>query len=185
MRDASTEPLVLRAATREDANAVAQLHAESWRTHYRASLTTAYLDGPVYAERRATWALRLDHPRDGQFVILAESAGALVGFVCVFADHDRTYGALIDNLHVATASRGVGIGRHLLEAVGETLRHVLPLRPVYLFVIEGNHDARGFYLAMGGTITDEVRDTLVDGSQVTALRVEWPTPLALVGTGLR
>ena len=41
-----------------DANAIAAVHAESWRTAYRGILSDAYLDGPIDAERRRLWRAR-------------------------------------------------------------------------------------------------------------------------------
>ena len=53
MPSARTDPNMLRfrEATRADAMAVARLHAESWRVHYRGAYRDAYLDGDVVEDR--------------------------------------------------------------------------------------------------------------------------------------
>jgi hypothetical protein len=36
-----------RAAGQDDAHAIAELHADSWRRHYRGAYSDAFLDGDV------------------------------------------------------------------------------------------------------------------------------------------
>jgi hypothetical protein len=64
-----------------DSDAVAALHAASWRRHYRGAYADAYLDGDIIAERREVWARRMATPREDQCTIVAKADGALVGFV--------------------------------------------------------------------------------------------------------
>ncbi len=54
-----TKVVRYREATAEDALAVATLHAESWRTHYRGAYRDEYLDGPVLEERTGVWSERV------------------------------------------------------------------------------------------------------------------------------
>lgn len=171
--------VTIRRAHEGDAARVGALHAASWRAHYRGSLSDAYLDGPVEEERAAVWAQRLGHPRPGQIVLLAEDDG-LAGFVCVFLDHDRSFGSFIDNLHVAVARKGQGIGRQLMREVAEAMHHDVPRRPAYLFVLEANAAARGFYERIGGRAVEHLRHQEPDGSQVAAMRYVWDSAAALI-----
>ncbi|TQS39512.1 GNAT family N-acetyltransferase [Cryptosporangium phraense] len=52
----------LRPATAADAPAIARLHADSWRRHYRGAYADSFLDGDVLADRRAVWESRLAAP---------------------------------------------------------------------------------------------------------------------------
>ena len=54
-----------RLAASDDAQAVADLHARSWRRHYRGAYSDAFLDGDVIADRLAVWADRLREPTPG------------------------------------------------------------------------------------------------------------------------
>src|ERR1700709_817210 len=163
-----------RPARPDDAATIAALHAASWRAHYRGSLSDAYLDGPIGAERLAVWTERLSHPRAGQVVLLAEDGETALGFVCAFLDHDRQHGTLIGNLHVTVDRKGSGIGRLLMREAGEAMQHALPRGPVYLFALASNHAARAFYERLGGTLEGEERKTEPDGSSVLAVRYVWP-----------
>lgn len=62
--------------------------------------------------------------------------------------------------------------------------HAVPRRPVYLFVLEANHDARRFYDRIGGDVAEQGRHTEPDGSEVAVLRYVWADPAAVItGTG--
>jgi ribosomal protein S18 acetylase RimI-like enzyme len=172
--------VTMRPARAADAARVAALHAASWRAHYRGSMSDQYLDGPVEAERAAVWKQRLESPRGGQVVLLAEEGDELVGFVCVFLDHDRTFGSFIDNLHVSAHRKGAGIGRTLMRQAGEAMLHAIPQRPAYLYVLEGNHAARAFYERIGGRVVEQGRHVEPDGSEVAVLRFVWDNAGALI-----
>ena len=169
-----------RMATEADSRALAALHVESWRANYRGALSDAYLDGPVEAERRSVWKERFERPRAGQIVMLAERAGSLVGFICGFADHDRTWGTLIDNLHVAPSHKGRGLGRGLMRAIAQHLVQASPGRPIHLYVLEANHAARGFYDRLGGEPVEHGRKLEPDGSECSVIRYAWPSPARLL-----
>src|SRR5213592_3783401 len=63
-----------RLAGPADAEAVANLHADSWRRHYRGAYSDAFLDGDVVADRLAVWTERLREPDPRRCTILAEDA---------------------------------------------------------------------------------------------------------------
>ena len=52
----------LRPAGLPDAAQIAELHAASWRRHYRGAFADSYLDGDVVTERRTGWSSRLAAP---------------------------------------------------------------------------------------------------------------------------
>lgn len=172
--------VAIRSAGPDDAPRIAALHAASWQAHYRGEFSDAYLDGPIEEERATVWTQRLEHPRVGQVVLVAEDAGRLVGFVCLFLDHDRTFGSYIDNLHVAVDRKGGGIGRALMREAGLAMHHALPRRPASLTVLESNHAAQGFYERIGGRMVEQGRNTEPDGSEVSVRRYLWDSPAALI-----
>ncbi len=106
-----------REATEADAMAIATLHAESWRAHYRGGYHDEYLDGDVVGERVRVWKKRLSTPAPNQFVVLAEDDHGLVGFACAYGRDDETWGTLLDNLHVRPEFQGRGTGATLLGEV--------------------------------------------------------------------
>ncbi|KAB2932692.1 MAG: GNAT family N-acetyltransferase [Leptonema illini] len=106
--------MILRFATVEDTEAIATLHAESWRTSYRGMLRDEYLDKDVFQDRKDLWMSRLFSPAENQCIILAEEDDELCGFICAFGNDDPRWGTLIDNLHVRQDRKGLGIGKALI-----------------------------------------------------------------------
>lgn len=138
----------LRVADDNDFEPVAQLHADSWRRHYRGAYADAYLDGDLVADRRAVWSARLG-ARAGTETVLAEDGGRLIGFVHVVFDADPAWGSLIDNLHVAHDRKRSGIGSRLVEHAAEAVGRAATGNGMFLWVLERNVAAQAFYLACG------------------------------------
>lgn len=167
--------MTYRLATPTDAEAIAALHAQSWRQSYRGILTDAYLDGDIFADRRAVWQGRLTEPAPNQFLLVAEAEGTVRGFVCAFGDDDPRWGTLVDNLHVSQTVKGLGIGTALLQRVGEWVKAHREHPGFYLWVFEKNHGARRFYENRGGENVEQAVKDNPGGGQALAFRVAWPT----------
>ena len=142
---------MFRDARATDAAAVAALHAESWRRHYRGAYADSFLDGDVLADRRDFWAVRLSEAGavSFQLTIIAEDPEP-VGFVHVAIAADERFGALVDNLHVAHDRQRHGIGARLMRLAAEALVEARHDEAVYLWALEQNLAARAFYEAIGG-----------------------------------
>jgi GNAT superfamily N-acetyltransferase len=173
----------LRTATSADAVAVADLHADSWRRHYRGVYRAEYLDGDVLAERRAVWTARFGDPAADARTILAEHDGVLVGFAHVIFDDDPTWGALLDNLHVAFDHKRGGIGRQLVVASAQAVLDRPQSTGMYLWALEANVAARAFYRAIGGEEAGAELSPLEGGGTAVAVRYSWPDPTVLVSPG--
>jgi GNAT superfamily N-acetyltransferase len=176
--------LQLRTATGADAVAVADLHAESWRRHYRGAYDNEFLDGDVCAERRAVWTERLAAiDLEVARTILIEEDGQLLGFSHVMFDDDATWGALVDNLHVTFDHKRGGIGTALMQASAIAVLERAQPTGLYLWALEMNTPARAFYRARGGDeVTFEMSD-LEGGGQAMAVRYAWRDPAVLLSPG--
>jgi GNAT superfamily N-acetyltransferase len=140
----------LREAGPDDADAIALLHADSWRRHYRGAYADAFLDGDVVADRRSVWSARLAAPA-GSATVLAEDDGHLLGFVHVVFNKDERWGSLVDNLHVTYARQRTGVGTVLIRRAAEAVTEGATGPAMYLWVLEQNRAAQAFYSALGGT----------------------------------
>ena len=162
-----------RRAQLRDAEAVALLHARSWRENYRGAFPDPFLDGDLPGERLRVWRERLGDPPRNQLVQLAVDGENLAGFVCAYGGHDPRWGSLIDNLHVARASKGGGIGSSLMRHAGAWLGRHHPGLGIYLWVLEANSSARRFYEHLGahdaGVSTMETHG----GAIVRSCRYTW------------
>jgi ribosomal protein S18 acetylase RimI-like enzyme len=167
--------MIVRQATAGDAVAIAHLHAESWRSAYRGIFSDDFLDNAVHEERRESWQARFSGGESRPFfVLLAENGDLLGGFACVFPEKDPIWGSYLDNLHVTPGFTGHGIGRSLLREVVHHLETNRVRGGLYLWVVEQNHRARGFYEKAGGTIVGSEPHIMPDGQGVVAMRCHWP-----------
>jgi ribosomal protein S18 acetylase RimI-like enzyme len=145
-----------RPAAASDADDIAELHAESWRLHYRGAYSDGFLDGDVFLERRKVWSQRLPDSPGATSTVVAVKDATIVGFVHTVFGSDPQWGALLDNLHVRADMKRQGIGRGL---VAEAARSVLAddtSRGMYLWVLEQNVAAQGFYRAQSGIDVERV-----------------------------
>lgn len=175
----------IRVARPADANAIAALHAESWRRHYRGAYSDSFLDGDVDADRLEVWTKRLGHSDGTASTILAEVEGAVVGFAHVVFDDDSNWGSLVDNLHVAFDRKRHGIGSRLMT---EMAREVVARGSggLYLWVLEQNTIAQTFYEALDGHCVERAFVAAPGGDldrlngMPAKLRYVWADPAALL-----
>ena len=176
-----------RSARAIDANAVATLHADSWRRHYRGAYSDAFLDGEVVEDRLSVWVGRLGNPLPEACTFVAERDGIVVGFAHGILGEDPTWGALLDNLHVAHGLKGRGIGSRLLTLIAQVVTERTPSSGLYVWVLEQNSRAQACCAARGGAcVGREVAlppggdPRRLNGAPVK-LRYAWPHPSKLVG----
>jgi GNAT superfamily N-acetyltransferase len=185
---ACVDRLQFRVAGFSDAEGIAVLHAESWRRHYRGAYSDAFLDGDVTADRLAVWADRLRTPDLGCRTIVAESGGGLLGFAHTVFDDDPSWGALLDNLHVADGHKRRGVGSRLLALTAQAVADRADRTGLYLWVLEQNLDAQAFYRARGGMCVGWRSVSPPGGvpgrlnGSPAALRYAWPDPTVLLGS---
>lgn len=183
---AHLQELQFRLAGPADAEAVARLHAESWRRHYRGAYSDSFLDGDVLADRLTVWSERLRDPDPRRCTILAEDGG-LAGFANTAFEEDPTWGALLDNLHVAGTHQRRGIGSGLLALTAQALLERAHPTGLYLWVLEQNVAAQAFYEACGGRRAGREPVSPPGGvagrlaGSPAKLRYAWPQPAVLLG----
>ena len=156
-----------------DTDAIAALHAESWRSAYQGLVPDDVLGEGLDAERLQFWRDRFAGPHPERRVVFTAMADeTLAGFACALADADPLHGPLLDNLHVKPGWRGHGIGARLLQESRAWCHTIAPGQPMHLWVLEGNVAARGFYFAQGGVETERRIDHR-GGMDIVSLRCVW------------
>jgi GNAT superfamily N-acetyltransferase len=146
-------PVRFRPAGVDDADRIADLHADSWRRHYRGAYADSFLDGDVAADRRTVWSARLA-ARAGTDTTVAEHDGRLVGFIHVVFDDDPGWGSLVDNLHVVHDQHRTGLGTRLLTHAAQAVVDRATSNAMYLWVLQQNAAAQQFYRASGAVCTE-------------------------------
>jgi ribosomal protein S18 acetylase RimI-like enzyme len=170
-----------REATALDVDAIAGLHADSWRRNYRGAYSEAFLDGDVFADRLAVWTGRLTQVRSSDYTIVGELDGNVLGFAHTISDADPTWGALLEDLHVSHDVKGQGIGTRLMAETAGALMRRRPSTGLYLTVLEQNTKAQAFYDARGGTcVGRKLGGPFPGGGTAVVLTYTWPDPSRLL-----
>lgn len=151
---------MIREATASDADAIARVHRESWRTTYSGILPAAVVGQRTERQTAAEWRARLARAGGLEAVWLAEREGEVVGFASCGAARHRLGGleAEVYALYVLQAWQRRGVGRGLIGAcAGHFARH--GQFGFYLWVLKANR-ARLFYEALGGVELGEKSERL-------------------------
>lgn len=166
------DELTIRLADAGDAEAVAMLHARSWRSAYRGIYPDAYLDGELDEDRRRLWTARLGG--GGFRVLVAEDGATLLGFAGFAPDPHPDWGVLLDNFHVDPDRKGLGIGRILFAAgAGDVLARDTETG-IHLFVYAANAAACRVYDRLGGRVVERLDDPPGGLPGQAELRYHWP-----------
>lgn len=174
-----------RRASAHDAQAIARLHADSWRRHYRGAYSDSFLDGDVVADRLVAWSARLGERDASSCTIVAEDGG-VVGFAHTIFDHDASWGALLDNMHVSQTHKRRGVGSRLLALTARALLERSDRHGLYLWVLEQNRAAQAFYEARGAERVERAPVSAPGGipgrlcGSPCKLRYAWRNPARLL-----
>ncbi|MTB51814.1 GNAT family N-acetyltransferase [Lewinella sp. W8] len=166
--------VTFRPGKQEDAAVIAEIHCRSWQLHYRGDFTDDYLDREAPSERLLVWKDRLARDNPRMLLELALIDGEVVGFSCVFLDHHESFGHLLDNLHVRPGFYGEGIGKQLLlRSMSSVSKARGAKAPFYLWVLESNEQAIGFYDRLRGRRGITETHHFPGGNTVQAISYHW------------
>ncbi|CAH2907283.1 MAG: GCN5-related N-acetyltransferase [uncultured Paraburkholderia sp.] len=101
-------------------------------------------------------------------VLIAVLGDEPIGFVCVERQPESAWGVLLDNLHALPGYQGIGAGKLLMRAAEDWARAQGETQ-LYLYVLEGNMPAIGFYERQGWQFVGAEPDRM-GGVDITALR---------------
>ena len=138
----------VRAARPDDAHAVAAIHVATWRDAYAGLLPEEFLAGLDAGQWAERWHARLAAPAEGVFTQVFEADGRLQGFASGGPSRDEFRGGEVYTVYVDPGCQGRGAGSRLLAAATRLLAGA-GFADASLWVLSGNHPARGFYEAQG------------------------------------
>lgn len=162
---------LVRAATPDDAPAVARVHVDTWRATYAGLIPQAVLDGLSVERREVFWRSVAEAPGEHRLLV-AEASGRVVGFASTgpARDDDLPPGSgELMAIYVEPAAWGKGHGARLLRRAVADLRE-RGLDPLILWVLSENSRGRGFYDAMGWRPDGSARPIDFDGTSVEEVR---------------
>jgi ribosomal protein S18 acetylase RimI-like enzyme len=175
-----------RPASSSDAAGIAKLHAESWRKYYRGAYSDRFLDHSVTSDRLAVWTQQTREKQADEYTLVAESDERIMGFAHTILGDDPKWGALLENLHVASVMQRSGIGTQLMVGTADAIVERAPSRGLYLWVLEQNAAAQAFYHSFGGACVERSLAPAPGGdpSRLSGnpyrMRYVWPDPNVLL-----
>src|SRR6266567_5869183 len=140
---------MVRAATLDDAAAIARVNVSSWRSSFSGMLPgefLASLSEPNYTER---WKRVIVEGNSKVYV--AEDETGVVGFASGGRERagEQGYKGELYAIYVMDAAKRRGFGRELVRAMVGGLRE-LALGDMIVWVLRDNAPARAFYERLGG-----------------------------------
>jgi ribosomal protein S18 acetylase RimI-like enzyme len=166
------EDVTIRSAENSDSASIARIHVEAWRDAYADLLPVDYLARLDPKIEAARWARSLGIGPNGR-TLVAEVADSVVGYASIGAARDRgSEAGEIYALYVETDWREQGIGRALVETAFARF-HRRGLTMAFIWCLEGNVAARGFYSRCGGVLLGERRLESVRGIALPVVGFRW------------
>jgi GNAT superfamily N-acetyltransferase len=144
----------IREARPEDAQRIAWVHLESWKTTYPGIVPQAHIDGLKIENGIRNWQERLTQD-GGPVVFVAEDEAGIFGFAAggkIMHPVDRFEGEL-GAIYLLASHQQRGAGAALVRRMARALRE-RGFQSMAVWVLKAN-PARGFYERMGGVLVGE------------------------------
>lgn len=174
--------VMLREAVAEDAEAIARVMVNTWRTTYPGLIDQGYLDRLSVADYSLRWDRILSQRRhsNGVFAVDLPEAG-VVGFASCGRerDLDRTYLGELYAIYIEDAYQAAGWGRGLVAASARWLE-AHGMRSMLVWVLRDNLRARGFYERLGGEYVAETGRPLGE-IEIDEVSYGWLDTTPLIG----
>ncbi len=146
--------MTIREAVPADAQGIARVHVESWRTTYPGIMPQEHLDALSVTDRERTWheILRGDGPAPTMVYVAETDGGEIVGFVAGGAEKagDADFRGEISGLYLLQSQQGRGLGRRLVQTFARRLSQ--DGYQTLLIWVNVHNPARRFYEALGGVL---------------------------------
>jgi GNAT superfamily N-acetyltransferase len=147
---------MIRTAVVDDADAIARVQVDTWRSAYRSLVPSEVLDSLSYEQRSEYWSSIISREeRDRIFLVAEEEENGVVGFcVCgVNRDEDSEFASELYAIYVLEVHQNHGIGRTLFDKSREwTLDR--GMTSMIVWVLRDN-PYRRFYEAVDGQVVSE------------------------------
>jgi ribosomal protein S18 acetylase RimI-like enzyme len=167
----------VRAAVEADAEAVATVHVESWRSTYRGLVPDDYLAGLSVERRAGMWRQLIAEAGSDRGVVVLEEGGKVIGF-CHYGpsrDSDAQGTGEVMSIYLMAEQWRHGGGTRLLNAALSAMTDA-GYAHATLWVLEENTRARTFYDARSWVPDGAVK---VDDREAFQLReVRYCRPLS-------
>ncbi len=173
--------MIIRRATPEDAEEIAQVHVDSWKTTYRGIVPQRYLDEMEILPRAEFWRKHIE--ASDSRVCVAETNGKVTGFISggplrePLSDFDGESVGEIAAIYIVFEAQRRGCGRAMTQRLAEDLLQD-GLKSAVVWVLERN-PACGFYARLGGELIGR-KTIAIGGTDLVEVAYRWKDLRVLV-----
>jgi GNAT superfamily N-acetyltransferase len=148
--------LSIRAATADDARAIAQVRVEAWRSTYKGMIPDAYLAGMSVDQSAVLWERVLGAVSGKASIFVAVNGTGVAGFAAgnLLAEPKHDLDAELTAIYLRRECQREGVGRRLVGAVAAAEK-AQGATGLLTWVIAGNKGARAFYERLGAQLLIE------------------------------
>ena len=174
----------VRRAEPQDADGIAAVRFQTWRSSYASLLPTVVFEDVTEAELIPYWRSRFTCDRPRFTWVAVSPADQIVGFVDAQSPsrpEERVFDAELDYAYVLQSWQGQGLGRRLLEGLARDLSEA-GIKSVGVRFFAANHSGEKFYRRMGALPYGE-RVLNILGCDVPIRVFHWPDIAALQPDG--
>lgn len=161
----------IREAKLSDAEAIARVYVDSWKSTYKNIIPDSFLERMTYEKRIPQWINNIS--RDDNYVYVAETNdGEIVGV----ADGGKRETNQFENsgdltsIYISEEYQGQGIGKKLVERLFSKLKE-LGYQRIFVEVLDDNK-SKLFYEKLGAEFY-ELTTTEVQGKELNLVIYEW------------
>jgi len=163
----------IRRANTNDAQGIARVHIDTWRTAYHGILPEEFLSNLSYDRGRRNWETTHLNPKSQNAVYVAEGESRdIVGFAICGPDRDNdpVYKGELYGIYVLQRMQRQGIGRQLMLAAVQDLKS-RGISSMLVWVLVDN-PSRRFYESLGGEHV-QTRDITMGGKPLKEFGYGW------------
>ncbi len=163
----------VREAREEDADSIARVHVDSWRTTYRGIIANTFLEALSYDDRERYWrSLLVQTGRTSLIYVAEDDDGEIVGFACggPAREDNPAYRGEVFAIYIIQSAQRRGIGRALIAAIVQRLLQQ-GIESLLIWVLSEN-PSTAFYKALGGQQIQE-KSIEIGGVKLREIAYGW------------
>ncbi|WP_088035313.1 GNAT family N-acetyltransferase [Evansella clarkii] len=148
--------MIIRRAKSDDAQGIAEVHVDSWRSTYQGIIPDDFLDNLSVEQRTELWKINI--AKEGNYVVVAENnAGQIIGFADAWKRDSNAVENASDltSIYLLENYQGKGIGKRLFQAQFAHFKK-MGYEKIFVEVLEENK-TRFFYEYYGAKLVQTVQ----------------------------
>lgn len=156
---------IRKLAQSDDFESIGGIYVRSWQAAYKGIIPQDYLDSLSAMH----WLPFLKDDQYESYVIMDDEKYAGTSCICSARDEEMKGWGEIASIYLLPEYWGTGYAEHLMKAVmGALIKQ--GFKGVYLWVLDGNIQARKFYEKYGFIKTFDMMKTTVSGKELTEIK---------------